>query len=245
MHSLTAGYYDAIYDLKLYEYEARCIHNLAYKYRAPGSRLLDVACGTGRHIEYLKRHFQTEGLDVSQDMLELARRRNPEVNFCRQDMTAFHLGRDFDVITCLFGSIGYVKTLDNLARAVHCMAAHLSAGGIVLIEPWFTPDAWKPGTVHSIFVNRPELKIARIAACSIRDRLSVVDVHYLAGTPGRVDHRSEREELGLFSQIEICSVLESAGLEVHFEPEGLGLTDKGVFVGAARRHNGHKAGVSV
>ena len=33
-------------------------------------------------------------------------------------MTAFDLGKTFDLVTCLFSSIGYVKTLENLARAV-------------------------------------------------------------------------------------------------------------------------------
>jgi SAM-dependent methyltransferase len=229
---MKAAHYDSIYDCKLYEYESQCVDNLAYKYlRAPGRRLLDVACGTGRHIEYLKRHFQVEGIDISEDMIELARRRNPDVTFDRLDMTEFRMGRNFDVVTCLFSSIGYVKTLDNLARAINCMAAHLAAGGILLIEPWFTPGDWMPRTIHSIFVDRPELKIARIAVCSVQRRISIIDAHYLVGTPEQIEHHSEREELGLFERSEIRSAMEDAGLEVAFEAEGLGLSDKGVFVG--------------
>ena len=231
MKPLAAAYYDNIYSRKLYDYEARCIENLAYEFGASGTRLLDVACGTGRHIEYLKRSFQTEGIDASPDMLELARRRNPEVSFQRQDMKEFHLGREFDVVTCLFCSIGYLQTLYNLTRAVHSMAAHLAPGGLLVLEPWYTPDTWKPSTVHSIFVNDQNLKVARMAACSIEGGLSVVDIHYLAGTPKGVEHCSEREELGLFAHAEIRTALESAGLATTFNPEGLGLSDKGLFIG--------------
>ena len=229
-----AGYYDAIYDLKLYEYEARCVTNLANKYlSSTGRRLLDVACGTGRHLEYLSGDFYTEGLDTSEDMLAAARRRNPEVTFHRADMTGFHLGRTFDVVTCLFGSLGYVKTLDNLARAVSCMAAHLTPGGMLLIEPWYTPTSWKPETVHAIFIDKPHLKVARICSCSTDARLAILDVHCLIGTPDRIEHRSERDELGLFEPDEIRACMRDAGLAVAFEEEGIGVSDKGVFVGCS------------
>src|SRR5574340_196453 len=227
----AAAYYDAIYDCKLYEYEARCVHNLAYQYSPDGRRLLDVACGTGRHIEYLKRDFDVEGLDICAEMIAQARRRNPEVPFHRLDMRRFSLGRRFDVMTCLFSSIGYARTIEGLACAIGCMAAHLEPRGILIVEPWYTPEAWKPGSVHSIFVDRPELKVARIVRCLREGRVSIVEAQYLAGTAEGVEHRSEREELGLFESGEIRSAMECAGLDTTFEPEGIGVGDKGVFVG--------------
>jgi hypothetical protein len=89
----------------------------------------------------------------------------------------------FDVVTCLFGSLAYLKTLDNLANAVNCMTAHLASGGMLLVEPWYLPASWKPRTVHSIFIDKPDLKIARICSCSADARLSILDVHCLIGTP--------------------------------------------------------------
>jgi len=126
MFSKTARYYDKIYSRKDYHAEVQCLLPIIRKHlRSGGNRLLDVACGTGRHIEYLKEQFDVEGLDISQELLEIARQRNPKVLFHQADMMDFHLGHKYDVVTCLFGSIGYVKTLDNLGRAVNCMANHL------------------------------------------------------------------------------------------------------------------------
>ncbi|TSA50235.1 class I SAM-dependent methyltransferase, partial [archaeon] len=65
-----------------------------------------MACGTGKHIEYLKDQFEIEGLDISREMLEIAHVRNPNVTFHQADMTDFDLGKKFDVITCLFSAIG-------------------------------------------------------------------------------------------------------------------------------------------
>jgi ubiquinone/menaquinone biosynthesis C-methylase UbiE len=163
MFSKTAQYYDKIYSFKDYEAETQSLLALLRENtHIEGGLLLDVACGTGCHIEYLKKHFEVEGLDISEDLLEMARQRNPEVVFHQGDMTDFHLGRQFDVVTCLFSSIGYVKSADRLRRAIGCMASHLKPGGVLVIEPWFTPDAWKPGTVHALLIDEDELKIARV-----------------------------------------------------------------------------------
>ena len=126
MFSKTARYYDKIYSGKDYQAEVQRLLPITREHLGSGGkRLLDVACGTGHHIEYLKEQFDVEGLDISQELLEMARQRNPKVLFHQADMTDFYLGYKYDVVTCLFGSIGYVKTLDNLGRAVRCMANHL------------------------------------------------------------------------------------------------------------------------
>src|SRR5215813_4217905 len=133
MFSQTAQYYDTIYlAMKDYGAEADTLTTFIHQYRRSiGNRLLDVACGTGLHLSYLKQHFQVDGLDLDEQLLAIARQRNPGITFHHADMTDFALGRPFDVVTCLFSAIGYVKTLDNLARSVQCMAQHLTAGGVL------------------------------------------------------------------------------------------------------------------
>jgi SAM-dependent methyltransferase len=230
MFSKTARYYDKIYSFKDYQAEAqRLIAIIRDNLRSEGNRLLDVACGTGLHIEYLKEHFVIEGLDISQELLEIARQRNPNVLFHLADMMDFHLGHKYDVVTCLFGSIGYVKTLGNLGQAVRCMADHLVGGGILVIEPWFTPETWKPGTVHGVFIDEPDLKIARVNTSFVRGRISYFDLHYLIGTPEGTEHFVERHELGLFEQDEMDAALAGVGLEVIYDSEGL--MGRGLFIG--------------
>ena len=164
MFSLTARYYDMIYSRKDYGAEVQRLLTIVGQHLAAGrDQLLDVACGTGRHIEYLREHFAVEGLDISEELLEMARRRNPGVVFYVGDMMDFDLQRQYDVVACLFGSIGYVRTLANLNRAVSSMAQHVRAGGLLVVEPWFTPETWRPGTVHALLIEELELKIARMS----------------------------------------------------------------------------------
>jgi SAM-dependent methyltransferase len=147
-------------------------------------------------------------------------------------MADFDLGRAFDVVTCLFGSIGYVKTLERLNLAVANMARHANPGGLVAIEPWFMPERFQVGTIHSLFVDQPDLRIARMNVSSIEDRLSILHLHYMVGTPQGVEYWEERHEMALFSHDEYAQAFHSAGLDVSYDEEGL--WGRGLYVGVKR-----------
>ncbi|MBA2519177.1 MAG: class I SAM-dependent methyltransferase [Chloroflexia bacterium] len=143
MYTRSADLYDAIYAFKDYAAEARRLRALIEPiWRGDGATLLDVACGTGGHIPFLRDHYLVEGLDLSPRMLEVARRRNPGLVFHQADMTSFELDRRYDAVVCLFSGIGYVGSLPKLHQAIATFARHLNPGGVVVVEPWKTPDTW-------------------------------------------------------------------------------------------------------
>jgi len=225
----TARYYDRIYAFKDYAAEASKVRAIVEEELGTGGRrLLDVACGTGLHVERLKAHFDAEGLDLSPELLEVSRERNPEVTHYLADMRTFELDARFDVVTCLFSSIGYMTTVDDLRRAVERMAAHLVLGGLLIVEPWLTPDVWRPNTVHGLFVDEPELKIARVNTSLTEGRVSVFDLHHLIGTPQGTEHVVEHHELGLYTVDEMTEAFASAGLDVRYDSEGL--TGRGLYI---------------
>ncbi len=228
--SKTARYYDKLYASKDYAGEVqRLVPLLDIQPDREQRTLLDVACGTGLHIEHLTRHFHVEGLDICPELLEMARERNPGVLLHLGDMTDFDLGKQFDVVTCLFSSIAYVKTLNKLREAVRSMTAHLKPQGVLVIEPWFTPENWHANTVHGTYIDEPDLKIARINTSFVEGKLSVFDLHHLIGTPEKTEHLVEHHELGLFEVEETTSVMEEAGLTVNYDAEGL--TGRGLYIG--------------
>jgi ubiquinone/menaquinone biosynthesis C-methylase UbiE len=232
--SKTARFYDKLYAKKDYAGEVqRLISLLGVQPDRNQMTLLDVACGTGLHIEHLVRHFHIEGLDICPELLEIARERVPGVLLHLGDMTNFSLGKQFDIVTCLFSSIGYVKTLDKLKDAVRSMTDHLKPQGVLAIEPWFTPENWHPNTVHGMYIDEPELKIARINTSLVKDKVSVLDLHHLVGTPEKTEHLVDHHELGLFEVEEMIAVMEEAGLTVNYDADGL--TGRGLYTG---RQNG-------
>jgi hypothetical protein len=145
-------------------------------------------------------------------------------------------GKRFDVVACLFSSIGYVGTSARLHQAIASMGRHLAAGGVLVVEPWFAPDAWQRGRPHTLLAERPELTICRMNVSDARDGtdgpISVLDFHYLVATPGGVEHFTEHHELALFTDAQHRTAFAAANLAVEYDADGL--TDRGLYIGRHR-----------
>jgi len=196
-----------------------------------GQALLDVACGTGGHVPYLRDDFAYEGLDLDPEMLALACSRFPDVPFHQGNMVDFSLGRSFDVVTCLFSSIAYAKTEPRLRQAIATLARHVCPGGLLLIAPFFTPEAWMPGQLHALFVDQPELKLVRmnVSGVDAGGRVAILDFHYLVGTPDGIEHFTEHHELGLFTDEEYRAAFKETRMDVVHDAEGL--IGRGLYIG--------------
>lgn len=214
MYERSAEVYDALRRGKDYAAACRQLRRIFERLAPEARTLLDVACGTGRHLEHLRDHYRAEGLDASAAMLTVAGRRCRDTPLHHCSMTDFCLGRTYDVVTCLFGSIGYVGDTAALGRAVRTMAGHLAPGGILVIEPWLTPERFVAGRPVLDTVDEPELKVARGYVTRREGRLSIFDSHYVVATPDGAEHYREREVLALFTAAEYHAALQDAALEI-------------------------------
>lgn len=232
MFTKTAKHYDAVYSEKNYEAEAEHLVSLIRE-RVPGAKtLLDVACGTGKHLEYLANVFDCTGVDLDDEMLAVAKERVPAVTLRAGDMCDFVLGTQFDVVTCLFSSIGYTKTVEHMERAVASMASHVLPGGILIVEPWITPESWILGKISSDTVETDESIVTRMTVAEPVERGRVV-LEYLIGDSSGINRVSETHEMGWFTHQEYLSAMQKAGLNTrHIQP---GLTGRGLYIGKKRK----------
>ena len=239
MYTRLAELYDVIYARKDYASEARTLHGVIERcVRTPSGQphrerrtLLDVACGTGVHLSHLREWYDVEGLELSPWMLAVARRRLPDVPLNQYDMRHFALGRRFDAVTCLFSSIGYMRSVAELRRAIATMARHVLPGGLVVVEPWLSPDQFIDGHVHVDVAEGEGLKIARVGVSRRTGDVSVLEMHHMIGSASGVERFFERHDVRLFTHEEYLAAFTAAGLVVVFDAEGL--TGRGLYVGLA------------
>jgi ubiquinone/menaquinone biosynthesis C-methylase UbiE len=226
-----ARYYDLIYSWKDYKKEAEIVSGLINKYKkSKGNDLLEVTCGTGRHIQHLKAKFTVLATDINARMLGVARRNVKGAVFKRADMVTLSLGKEFDAIVCLFSSIGYVKTDANLKKTLGNFARHLKKGGVLVIEPWLTKSTYTTGLPHMTTYGDSDIQIARLNISKVRDNVSVMDMHYLVAERDKaVKHFVDRHELAMFEPRRILDFMREAGLRAKFLKNGL-MKDRGLYI---------------
>lgn len=241
MFDRSARWYDAFYANVDHEAEAEQVIAIIRGLNPEARSLLDVACGTGRHLVWFRRHFECAGVDIESEMLAVARETLPGVPLERADMVELDLVRRFDAITCLFSSIGYVMLADRLDRAVRAMAGHLQPGGVLVVEPWITPDAWiGNGTDTVDVVEHSGGKLVRVISSRREGDETILCMHYVRAADGDIESEDERHRLGLFSRGRYLEAFTSAGLTAAWHDPGL--RGRGLIVGQVQTEQCTKLG---
>lgn len=100
-----------------------------------GDRVLDLACGRGRHALYLhKKGFTVKGIDLSKRNIAFARQHIPSVDFEIKDMRENFGDSEFDYIFNLFTSFGYFDFRNQHLEAVKNMAFALKPDGVLVLD---------------------------------------------------------------------------------------------------------------
>lgn len=227
MFELSADVYDLIYSFKDYGAESQWVRDTIRAACPKARTLLDVACGTGSHLEHLRHDFACQGLDNNARFVAIAGER-AGVPVHLGDMDDFDLGEAarFDAVICMFSAIGYSQDLDGALRS---MARHLGDGGVVIIEPWFTPDQWTPGHIQVIDEAADGLHVVRMGHSGRDGDTAVLTMHHLVGTPVTIDHFVETHRLRLYTLDEYEAAFRAAGLT--FAVDQPGPAGRGALIG--------------
>jgi len=137
-----SDFYDLYYADKDYAAEVDFVLELAARFGNAPKTLLDMGCGTGRHLEeFVKRGLKCDGFDLSSEMLSHARERleGTEVGLTQGSLTDFENGKQYDMVVSMFAVMGYLIENSQLAAGLETARKHLKEGGIFIFDGWFGP----------------------------------------------------------------------------------------------------------
>jgi SAM-dependent methyltransferase len=206
-----ARIYDACYADKDYAGEATWIIGECSRVSgSPPRRLLDVACGTGRHAEaFGAAGIAVVGIDRSQDMLAIATRRLARARLVRGDMTTLpnlvHAA-SVDAAVCLFDSLGYAGSPCGVTATLSGMASAVRPGGIAVVEVWNADAMAAFEPLRERRLASGEVRVSRTAIDASRRRAVV---EWTLHRPGLPDCH-ERHENRFFDADQLRGLMEAA-----------------------------------
>lgn len=180
-----------------------------------GARVLDVACGQGRHaVELAARGFDVTGIDLSAPLLERARRRAADagvsVTWIEQDMRAPARG-PFDLAVNLFNAFGYLEDEYQDQRVLDAVATALRPGGVFVQEVGNREAQIRDPRTADLHRIDEHLTLVEERDIDLRGSLLRVDYTYLEDD--RVTRR-RHHVLRLYTLTELVAMHAAAGLRV-------------------------------
>lgn len=143
-----ANVYDLIYKNKNYSEESKSIIKLILEHKkSKGKELLELACGTGRFLEYFEKRYNCHGSDLNKEMIAIAKKRLKKTKLSLDDMIDFKFNKKYDIILILFSSIAYAKTKTNLLKTIKNCYQHLNEGGLLIIDSFLSKKTYNPNRI--------------------------------------------------------------------------------------------------
>jgi ubiquinone/menaquinone biosynthesis C-methylase UbiE len=214
-----AKYYDIITKSKDYNQETRTLKRIISEYKTSrGKTLLDVGCGTGRHLMYLVNDFDCTGLDLHEEMLTVAKKNVPKATFVQANMTNFSLTNKIDVILCMYSAIGLVRTYFNLEKTIKNFSDHLKNGGITIIEnDSFSYSKSPLQHIKLVTAETRDIKIARVEYYQRKGSILIEREDYMIAQRSKgISHFADLQYVGMFELKRTMHIMVQAGLKPRF-----------------------------
>tara|TARA_Y100000310_G_scaffold344508_1_gene457640 strand:- start:3042 stop:3797 length:756 start_codon:yes stop_codon:yes gene_type:complete len=227
-----ARHYDLFNKSKDYEFEARFLKDITIRFDkvTDGLKILNLGCGTGMHDRRLvDLGFKVTGIDKSAEMIEIAKEKVPEANYIVGDMADFDLGEEFDVVICMFSSLGYLTEQDQIKSFFENVAGHLVDEGLLILDVWNAlAVAKEPPTSREKIVEDGNLKIVRTSYPDLDMQNFVNNVRFeIKVYEGEklVDEYGEQHKVRFFLPLEIKQYMEEVDIRLLHESPSYNLDE--------------------
>ena len=203
-----------------YAEEAAYLCGVLHSASIPVREVLELGSGGGHNAVHLKASVALTLVDLSEEMLGMSRRLNPECRHQQGDMRTVRLGRTFDAVF-VHDAVDYMVTEADLRQAIETAFVHCRPGGCAVFVPDTTRETFAPETDHG-GNDGPDGRAVRYMDWTWdpdpTDTWTLTEYAFLLREPdGQVRAVHETHRLGLFGVQDWLRLLAEAG----FEPEPL------------------------
>jgi len=131
-YSKFAKYYDSLMGEP--KDKVALIDGWIKKYNSKATSILEIACGTGAILKLMEKQYEVSGLDLSKEMLSIAKKKIKKGNFYHQNMVSFSLDKKFDIILCIYDSINHLTKFTDWNKVFKNSSRHLNKNGLFIFD---------------------------------------------------------------------------------------------------------------
>jgi len=217
LYKKLAEYYDLVYAKKGYRHETNFIIKLIKKFKIRGKNVLDVGCGTGDYTVLLKkRGFSVIGLDLNKEMLNVARKKVKNVKFIQGNMKTFKIKQKFDIIVCLFSTMNYNRTFNELKMTIKNFYNHLNKEGLLIFDMGFNKERFLNNYFNT---ESGKTKNVYLMRTGVTFRTSPENVKFILGyiliKNRKIYLFKDEHKLGSFSTLKIKKLMNQIGFKTY------------------------------
>jgi SAM-dependent methyltransferase len=203
-----------------YSEEAELLAKIINKHsRNPVNTLFNIGCGGGCEDFTLKKYFRITGVDISENMLSLARILNPEVSYLQDDMRRIRLKEKFDAVI-ITDAIGSMITEADLGLAFLTAYEHLKPGGVFVTLAERTTEHFKQNETRFSTHAADDVEISFIENYydpDSSDTTFEATFIYLIRKKGTLEIHEDHHLAGIFPLETWRRLLDKVGFETHVE----------------------------
>lgn len=214
LYQNLARMYDLLYAYRNYEKEVDfLVQNLL---ETTNPRLLDVACGTGMHLDILRKKLPLAilaGIDLNQGMLDVAGGKSIDADLVQADMRDFRMDGNFDIVYCLSSSIQYNLSREDFERTIASMRKH-AIDGKVIFDLAYCAERWTEGFTNITANSDDRFEVAELYTSHSKGGFSFWNPLYLIKDKqtGQMDMHVDRHKIKLWKISEVEELLKFNGI---------------------------------
>ncbi|WP_296848541.1 class I SAM-dependent methyltransferase [uncultured Methanobrevibacter sp.] len=114
---------------------------------------LDFCCGTGTLCGFFKDNgIETKGVDISGEMLNIARNKYPDIEFGEQDIARYLDDETYDFITCIDDAFNHILDIDDAKKVIKNLNMLLRVNGLFILD--LTNFSLLPKYIHDKSISK-------------------------------------------------------------------------------------------